>query len=229
MNNNPYYSVPRSAVGETTLIQRVCYLLATCLLVTAGAAWWAATAQLSPGLILPLFIGSIACVIGITFTRRQPVVSLILLYVLSVLEGLMAGPVLSRIAHGFTMGPMIIAESAALSALLVVGLGSYVWISNKDFGGLGKMLYWALLGLFVVGLIGMFINMGGGGTLLYSLAGTVIFCGYVLYDVSNIKHRFGPEDYVMATVQLYLDFINLFWFILQILLSVSGGGSRSRD
>ncbi|MCW3060371.1 MAG: yccA, partial [Capsulimonas sp.] len=210
MNNNPYYSVPRSAVGETTLIQRVCYLLATSLLVTAGAAWWAATANLPRGLFLPLAIGTIVCVFAISFTRRQPVVSLLLLYALSVMEGLIMGPVLGMIARGFTMGPMIIAESAALSALLVVGLGSYVWISNKDFGGLGKMLFWALIGLLVVGVISMFVNMGGAGTLIYSLAGTAIFCGFVLYDVSNIKHRFGPEDYVMATVQLYLDFINLF-------------------
>ncbi|BDI31434.1 hypothetical protein CCAX7_34850 [Capsulimonas corticalis] len=229
MNNYPNYSEARSVAGETSLIQRVCYLLASSLLVTAGAAWWAASAGLPPVLFFPLVIGTFICVAAVYFTRRQPVISLLLLYALSIMEGLIMGPVLGMISKSFTMGPMIIAESAALSALLVVGLGSYVWISNKDFGGLGKMLFWALIGLLVVGVIGMFVNMGAGGTLLYSLAGTAIFCGFVLYDVSNIKHRFGPEDYVIATVELYLDFINLFWYILQILLTVSGGGSRRND
>lgn len=229
MNNNPPYGVARDATRESTLIQRVCYLLSSCLLVTAAAAWWAANAGLPPGLFFPLAIGTFVCVFAISFTRRQPVVSLLLLYALSVMEGLIMGPVLRMVAHGLTMGPTIIAESAALSAVLVVGLGSYVWISNKDFGGLGKMLFWALIGLLVVGLISMFVNIGGTGSLIYAVAGTAIFSGFVLYDVSNIKHRFGPDDYVIATVQLYLDFINLFWFILQILMSVSGGGSSRRD
>jgi len=227
MNNNPYYASSSSVVGEATLIQRVCYLLCTSLLVTAAAAWWAGN-NLSPALWLPLAIGTFVCVIALRFARGNQSLGLFLLYLLSVLEGLMMGPVLASLVKGFTMGGQIVAESAAISAIIVAGVGTYAWMSSKDFGYLGKTLFWALIGLIVVGLIGMFVSLGQAGYLIYALAGVAIFTGFVLYDVSNIKRRYGPEDAVIATVNLYLDFLNIFWYVLQILLSVSGG-SRSRD
>jgi len=227
MNNNPYYAYSGSVVREATLIQRVCYLLCTALLVTAGAAWWSST-NLSPALWMPLAIGTFVCVFALNFARANQPLSLFLLYLLSLLEGLMMGPVLGAIIRGFTLGGQIVAESAVISAIIVAGVGTYAWMSSKDFGYLGKTLFWALIGLIVVGIIGMFVSLGQGGYLLYSLAGVAIFTGFVLYDVSNIKRRYGPEDAVIATVSLYLDFLNIFWFVLQILLSLSGGG-RSRD
>jgi len=224
MNANPYYVQTQTA--QLTLVQRVSMLLCTALLVTAGAAAWAASAQLSPALVLPLAIGTLVCVFAMGAARRNQALGLGLLYVLSVLEGLLIGPVIGMVMRGYAQGPLIVAESASLSAILVGGLGAYAWISSKDFGGLGKTLFWALIGLIVVGVISMFINIGGFGQMLYALVGTAIFCGYVLYDVSNIKLRYGPEDAVIATVQLYLDFLNIFMFILQILTSVSGGSRR---
>ncbi len=228
--NDPYYynnfTPAQTRARETTLIARVSYLLCTALLVTAASAWWAAQAALSPALFLPLAIGTFACVVGVNFTRRQPMVSLVLLYALSALEGMLLGPLLASIARGYPLGSIIIGEAAGLAALLMAGLGTYVWLSNRDFGGLGKMLFWALLGLLVVGFIGIFVHWGAGGQLLYSIVGAAIFVGFTLYDFSNIKRRYGPDDYAIATVSLYLDFLNLFLFLLQILLSLSGGGSR---
>jgi FtsH-binding integral membrane protein len=150
-----------------------------------------------------------------------------LLYVLSALEGLIMGPLLMAIARGYPYGAQIIGEAALLSAVLVGGLGTYAWISSKDFGYLGRMLFFALIGLIVFGVIGFFVHFGGGTIVIYSLIGTAIFCGFVLYDVSNIKLRYGPDDYVVATLQLYLDFINIFWYVLQLLLALSGGGRRN--
>ncbi len=50
---------------------------------------------------------------------------------------------------------------------------------------------------------------------LISLAIVVVFVGFTLYDFSNIKHRFGPDDAIPAAVQLYLDFLNLFLALIQ--------------
>jgi FtsH-binding integral membrane protein len=230
--NNPYYSgnySPAQTRGrETTLIQRVSYLLCTALLVTAGAAYYAASVGLDSRWFLPLMIGTLGCVFAMGFARTKPVLGLVLLYALSVFEGLLIGPMLGAIARGYSLGASIIGEAAGLSALIVAGVGTYVWISNKDFGYLGKFLFWALIGLLVVGLIGMFVHMGPAGSLLYAVIGAAIFVGFTLYDFSNIKLRYGPDDYVMATVSLYLDFLNLFLFLLQILMSLSGGGGSSR-
>ena len=215
--------------AANALIQRVSYLLCTALLVTAGAAWWAASAALSPALFIPLMIGTFGCVIGLSFTRNNPGLSLVLMYGLSVLEGLLMGPLLGTIAHGYPYGAAVIGEAAVLSAVIVGGLGTYVWVSGKDFGGLGKFLIFALIGLLVVGLIRWFIPFSPGLSLGYAIIGALIFAGFTLYDFSNIKFRYGPNDYVLATVALYLDFINMFWFLVQILLSLSGGGSSRRS
>jgi len=226
MINNPYYATAPSQSAQLTLIQRVSFLLCGALLITAGAAAWAASANLSPGLFFPLAIGTLACVFALRWARENETLGLILLFALSAMEGLLIGPMLAAIVKGYANGSMIVGESAVLSAIIVGGLGIYAWISSKDFGYLGKTLFWALIGLIVVGVIGMFVSIGAGGQLLYALIGTAIFSGFVLYDVSNIKLRFGPKDAVIATVELYLDFLNIFLFILQILMSLSGGSRR---
>jgi FtsH-binding integral membrane protein len=229
MNNyNPYYAQAPSRAGETTLIQRVSYLLCTALLVTTATAWWANSIGLGPQWFWPLAIGTVACVFALRFARANPMLSLVLLYGLSVLEGLLLGPMLGAIARGYPLGATIIGEAAGLSALLVGGIGAYVWISNKDFGGIGKFLFWGLIGLLVVGLIGIFAHFSTGFSLVYSIGGAALFVGFTLYDFSNIKRRYGPNDYVIATVQLYLDFLNLFLFLLRILMILSGNGGGGR-
>ena len=227
--NSAYAPVAQSEAGANALIQRVSYLLCTALLVTAGAAWWAAASHLSPALFFPLMIGTLVCVVALSFTRTNPALSLGLLYALSVMEGLLMGPLLSVIARNYAYGSAVIGEAALLSAVIVAGLGSYVWISGKDFGGLGKFLIFAVIGLIVVGLVGAFVHFSPGANLLYAVVGAAIFVGFTLYDFSNIKFRYGQNDYVIATVALYLDFLNLFWFLVQILLTLSGGGSSRRN
>ena len=55
---------------------------------------------------------------------------------------------------------------------------------------------------------------------VYALAGTAIFSLYVLFDTWSITTYLSYDDYVLGAINLYLDFINLFLFILQLL---SGG------
>lgn len=52
------------------------------------------------------------------------------------------------------------------------------------------------------------------------MGGAVLFCGFILFDTHLIMHRLSPEEYVLASVSLYLDFINLFLYILRILQAV---------
>jgi len=52
---------------------------------------------------------------------------------------------------------------------------------------------------------------------IYQVCGVLVFTGYILYDTSMIIHRFGPDDYIIASVELYIDLINLFLFILSLL------------
>lgn len=55
-----------------------------------------------------------------------------------------------------------------------------------------------------------------------SIGGAMLFCGFILFDTHLIMHKLSPEEYVMASVNLYLDFINLFIYILRILQAARG-------
>ena len=55
-----------------------------------------------------------------------------------------------------------------------------------------------------------------------SVGGAVLFCGFILFDTHLIMHKLSPEEYVMASVTLYLDFINLFIYILRIMQAARG-------
>ena len=50
-----------------------------------------------------------------------------------------------------------------------------------------------------------------------SVGGAVLFCGFILFDTYMIMHKLSTEEYIMAAIDLYLDFINLFIYILRIL------------
>jgi FtsH-binding integral membrane protein len=53
--------------------------------------------------------------------------------------------------------------------------------------------------------------------LVWSIMGAFLFCGFILYDTSQILLKYNTDEYISAVISLYLDFINLFLDILRIL------------
>lgn len=53
--------------------------------------------------------------------------------------------------------------------------------------------------------------------MIYGGLGAIIFSGYIIYDTNNLIKRFSYDDYIWAAVSLYLDIINLFLALLNIL------------
>jgi modulator of FtsH protease len=228
MDNRAYYAAFARTREELLLLQRVCYLLFTSLVTTAVAAY--VSREMSPGLALPFFLGALVCIFALNWTAKVPVLNLVLFYGVSVCEGLMAGPVLSYVVRYVPNGAQMISFAFGLTAVTVGGVGTYVWCTAKDYGHLGRSLFiilWVAIGAnvlmwFLPGLRTAPIQ------LLYSVGIVALFTGFLFYDFSNIRHEYGVDDYVTASVALYLDFINLFWAILRILLILSGNG-RSRN
>ena len=100
---------------------------------------------------------------------------------------------------------------------MFAGLTLFAWQSKIDFSFLGAGLGAGLWLLLLWGLFGALF--GGGGGAMYSLFGAALFCGYVLFDTWLIMHKLGCDDYVLGAIMLYLDIVNLFLFILQLLSS----------
>ncbi len=75
----------------------------------------------------------------------------------------------------------------------------------------------ALLALVAISIFNIFWPLSSTGMLAYSFIGVMVFSGYILFDINQMK-RYGvnPEDVPLMALSLYLDFINLFISLLRI-------------
>lgn len=83
------------------------------------------------------------------------------------------------------------------------------------------MLFPLVFGLFIFGLLSMFFSLQTGLMhLVVSFIGAAVFCAYLVYDTWRLANQMNVDDYVEGAIQLYLDIINIFLYILDILKSM---------
>lgn len=63
----------------------------------------------------------------------------------------------------------------------------------------------------------MFFPLGSTSVAIYGAMGAIIFSGYIVYDTDNLIKRFTYDEYIWASITLYLDVLNLFLSILRML------------
>jgi FtsH-binding integral membrane protein len=201
-------------------IRKVYHLFFASLLVTVGVGWFAAQPAILPAMLalMPLFLlGGLACIIAMYFVRRTTGINVALLYVYAALQGAIFGPLLMLLDR---TAPGVPAQAALLTVATFGGLSLYVLQTKRDFSYLGGFLFVGITALIVAGIVMWFVH----STLLhtvYALGGVLLFCGYTLYDTSVIMNRLGPDEAVAGAVSLYLDFLNLFLFILNLLMDLN--------
>ena len=134
--------------------------------------------------------------------------------------------VMAAVASAMGMGALV-AQAAIITALLVTGLTIYTFRSKRDFSFLGAALWPLTFGLFAFGLLSCFFPSLHTGILglIVSFAGAAIFCAYLVYDTWRIANELEVDDYVEGAIQLYMDIINLFMYILDILMQLNKGGN----
>ncbi|XLT05037.1 hypothetical protein HN51_043786 [Arachis hypogaea] len=114
----------------------------------------------------------------------------------------------------------IVLEALILTSAMVSSLTGYTfWASKKgkDFSFLGPFLFTSLFTLFLVGMMQMFFPFGPAAHAIYGGIGAMIFSGYIIYDTDNLIKCFTYDEYIGASVTLYLDILNLFLAILNML------------
>mmetsp|Transcript_13929 Transcript_13929/g.41489 ORF Transcript_13929/g.41489 Transcript_13929/m.41489 type:complete len:278 (+) Transcript_13929:160-993(+) len=109
----------------------------------------------------------------------------------------------------------LIVEALVLTFSVFAVLTLFTFQSKVDWSWLGAGLSSALWVLILWGLFSWMFGIPSGG--VYSLFGALIFSGYIIFDTFLITQKFGYDDYIFASVTLYLDLVNLFFFILQML------------
>jgi FtsH-binding integral membrane protein len=134
-------------------------------------------------------------------------------------------------ANGLTLSVLFLAfaqSSIALSFFITAGtfafMVAYGYFTNRDLTSMGSLLFMGLVGIIIASLVNLFMS---SETLYWiiSYAGVFIFVGLTAYDAQKIKNQAllmnddsetARKGAVLGALTLYLDFINLFIFILRI-------------
>jgi FtsH-binding integral membrane protein len=218
----PAGSLVRTGEERATLVRRTYSLVFVSVLVTMfGASFGLSQPALLQAVAQHPFI-SFLCVLAplLLATRTKAMfpanIGLVLLFTFAM--GVLISPAL--FFYGRTQ-PGLISQAAGLTVGAFGILTIYAFVSRRDFS--------AWRSFFVVGLwtlIGtMFVNFffhNQTADLWIASATVLVFSGLLVADTWRLRNVFGPDDYVVAAVQIYLDLLNMFMAILRIL-----GGRRS--
>jgi FtsH-binding integral membrane protein len=114
----------------------------------------------------------------------------------------------------------LVLQAFCMTSMIFLGLTMYTLYSGKDFSYLGAFLSVLLWGLTLSGLVAFFFP-GLTQSVAFGFIGALTFCGYILYDTSCLVKKLTYDDYIVGAIELYLDIINLFLYILEILAKMS--------
>lgn len=170
--------------------------------------------QVPAQFFLPLMVIEIGMLLAAMFMRKRRV-GYTFLYLFTFISGITFYPVLAHYTAG--IGGNMVMAAFGVSTLAYGATALYAWKSKADFSFLGGFLMVGLIALVGLSLWNLFLPLGGTMYLGFTLLGIFIFIGFTLYDISNIARHGVPEEMVpMAVLNLYLNFINLFLFVLRL-------------
>jgi FtsH-binding integral membrane protein len=218
-------SVVESA--QRTLMKNVYWWMALALVVTGLSAFYTASsprlldAIFGSGLFIGLIIAELIMVI--VLSARINKMSFVAAGIVFVIYSIVNGLTLSSILIAYTM------ESVASTFFITAGtfaamaiIGS---VTKKDLSSIGQILFMALIGLILATIVNIFLKSSMMSYII-SYVGVAVFVGLTAYDAQKIKnmiHQYGTDLSddnmklaLMGSLSLYLDFINLFLYLLRI-------------
>ena len=210
-----------------TLMRSVYYWMAgalaitglTAMLVANNAAWMAFIFS-NMGIVWGLRIGDIVLVLILSAAINR--LSFSTATLLFILYSILNGVTLSCIFVVYTQGS--IASTFFITAGMFGALAVYGSVTKKDLSGMGRFLFMTLIGLIIASIVNIFMH----STMLYwitTFVGVLVFAGLTAWDAQKIQQLALSADEVNESTQkmallgsltLYLDFINLFLYLLRI-------------
>jgi len=218
------------AVRERSILRNVYTWMALGLAITGVVAMYVSgntqlvrSIVMNRGLFMGLLIGELALVwiLSANIHRMSPTAATLSFAGYAVLNGI----TLSVIFLAYT--GISIATTFFVTAGTFAALSVYAVTTKRNLGGMGQYLFAGLIGIIIASVVNMFLR---SGTLDYviSFIGVFLFMGLTAYDTQIIKrwsdqlgNSTDEADYmrvsIMGALKLYLDFINLFLFLLRFL------------
>ena len=209
------------------LMRKVFVWMTLALAITGLTAFGVAT---SPSLVAAIFgskvmfwgliIAEFALVFAISGAINR--LSLSTATLLFILYSVVNGATLSVIFFAFSTA--VIAKTFFITAGTFGVMALVGYTTKTDLTSMGKILFMALLGLIIASVVNMFTH-SSGFDLIISYVGVLIFVGLTAYDTQKIKQmcQLAPDAgesaqklALIGALELYLDFINLFLYLLRI-------------
>ena len=207
----------RTGEERATLVRRTYSLVLVSVIVTmVGASFALSQQQVMLAVAEHPFIAFLATLAPLIFATRKRTdfpmnIGLVLLFNFAI--GIMISPALY--IYGRSQ-PGLIGQAAVLTLGAFGILTLYAFVSRRDFSAWGSFL---MVGLFV--LIGtMFLNLffqSVAVDLWLASVTVLLFSGLLVFDTWRLRNVFGPDEYVGAAVQIYLDLLNIFMAILRVM------------
>jgi FtsH-binding integral membrane protein len=173
--------------------------------------------DISRGWGIVAFIGAIACIIGLNVAvRRSEQLAVGLLFGMGALLGVGAAPTL---AYYWAVEPQALWQAGGTTALFIAGFGAFGYATRRDLSMIGRIAFFALLGLIGFGILLMFVSIPAGNV-IYAVLGLVIFAGYTMFDFQRLRRAGQIEAAPLLAASIFLDVFNVF----MLLLSLFGGG-----
>ncbi|MBD5258121.1 MAG: Bax inhibitor-1/YccA family protein [Barnesiella sp.] len=225
-NYSNYTSDQQYAVDMRTsqVMKRVYVKMFLALLVTALTSLWVANSPSMANTLLSsrsiywiLAIVEIGLVIAITgaINKISSSTATLLFFLFAIVNGFTLSVIF------FVYSPGSIAKTFFITAGTFGAMSVYGYFTNRDLTKVGSFLFFALIGLIIATVVNIFAHSDTLGWII-SFAGVLIFLGLTAWDTQKIKQSVAvtPNESLgkLATIgalSLYLDFINLFLYLLR--------------
>lgn len=217
--------------ARTVSLTQVMGLLSFMFLAMAAGAFWVPPQYFMPAAILEFVLLFVIPVVNRRDAAREndPASGLTggLALVFAACAGVVLGPLVQPLA-ATSQGLAVLGQAALITFIVFAAFGAYGLLTKRDLSTLAKVLWIALLVLLGIMVLSIFFSsffspfgllIGAGGALLFSLMTAL--------DFQRAKYS-TADNAVLVTLSIFLDFVNLFTFILDIFLIVGGGGIRKR-
>ncbi len=152
--------------------------------------------------------------VGLRMTRNQPGLNMAALFVFTFLTGVSLVPLLASLigaGNGAVIGNAFLMTSVLFGALSLFAINS-----KTDYSSWGKPLFITLIVVIVASLVNMFILESPMMHVIITAGILLLFSLFTIYDTQNIANG-AYDSPVDAAVSLYLDFLNMFTALLQLL------------
>lgn len=218
MRFRPNTSGDSVSFRSDTFIAKVYGLLAfTLILSFFGSLYGIAHASMISAHSIIMIIGLFTLIFGVGMLSRISTAAGILgVCAFAVFDGVFIGPILSHYLST-PSGSIIVSEAFIGTATIFIVLSTYAVISKKNFSHLYGFLMAGLITAIVFSIVNMlFLH---AAVLQMAIAGALIlvFSGLILIDTQRVMSGTGSNDVAMIVLSLYLDIINIFLALLEIL------------